>query len=261
MTAASRASSVDRPWGDVPLGTGGTHTVEVGALRLILRRTPSEIWLQTQRAPAWTDPGEGDWLRFAAAPESALVIRPAMPDRVLVVSHEHRYHLPPRRDAKVYVRIPLFVQVVMTYKRHETVLLDVPSIVLSDTWWGTFTEGELAYWLSTTARSAVEDSLFLPHVGMCTLRMVNESAEPLPVERFALQAAHLSLFTDGRKNWTDEVRVRYEDRPEGSEIRFGEEPPAEAGPADLLAAPRIRPGRGIHVRTFDRLRSLSSLGL
>ncbi len=250
-----------RPWGGVTLPVGETRTGEWGTLRLILRRTAGELWIQQQRSPEPTDPDQGDWMRFAVPADGAVSIRPAMPDRMLVVSHEHRYHLPPRRDANVYVRIPLFVQIVMAHRRLDTVLLDLPSIVLSDTWWGSFTEGEVAYWLSTSARAAVDDTLFLPHVGMCPLRLVNESTTSLPVERFALQVAHLSLFSDGKRNWTDEVQVRYEDSPDGSEIRYGDEPPAEAGPADLLASPRVRAGRRLHVRTFDRLRSLSSLGL
>jgi hypothetical protein len=262
MTPAAASPSIGaRPWGAASLQVGETRSLDLGTLRLVIRRTTGEVWLQSQRSPKLHDPDEGEWQRWAAPRESGLVIRPAMPDRLIVVSHEHGYHLPPRREAKVYVRIPLFVQVAIAEERSETTLVDLPSIVLSDTWWGTFTEGELAYWLTTKARVAVADDLFLPHVGMCPLRLVNESADSLPIERFALQAAHLSLFSDGRKNWTDEVRVIYEDSPEGSEIRFAERPPEEATGAELLAPPRVGPARGLHTRTFDRLKSLSTLGL
>ena len=254
------ATAAATPWGALVLGDGETRTLDLGTLRVVLRRTAEEVWVQAQRAPRWSDPEEGDWQRWSAAPEASVAVRPAMPDRLLVVSHEHSYHLPPRRDARVYVRIPLFVQVVLGGRRSEQVLVDLPSVVLSHTWWGTLEEGELGYWLTTKARAALTDDLFLPHFGICPLRLENASGDALPVQRFALQVTHLSLFGDGHKIWTDEVRVRYEGSPEGSEIRFGEEPPEEADGAELLAGARVPAARGLHVRTFDRLRHLSSFG-
>jgi hypothetical protein len=260
--SASRGSAPAgaTPWGALELGDGETRSLDLGTLRLIVRRTAEEVWVQAQRAPRLSDPEEGDWQRWSVAPEATVALRPAMPDRLLVVSHEHSYHLPPRREAKVYVRIPLFVQVMLDGRRSEQALADLPSIVLSQTWWGTLAEGELGWWLTTKARAALTDDLFLPHYGVCRLRLENASGEALPVQRFALQVTHLSLFSDGRKTWTDEVRVRYEGSSEGSEVRFSAEPPEEAGGARLLAGPRVPAARGLHVRTFDRLRHLSALG-
>ena len=261
MTAPrGSATTQATPWGTLELGDGETRSMDLGTLRLVVRRTAEEVWVQEQRAPRLCEPDDGDWQRWSASREATVDVRPAMPDRLLVVSHEHSYHLPPNRGAKVYVRIPLFVQVVLGGGRSEQVLADLPSVVLSHTWWGTREAGELGYWLTTKARAAIPDDLFVPHYGVCPLHLENASAGALPVERFALQVVHLSLFGDGRKIWTDEVRVRYEGSPEGSEIRFGEEAPEEADGAELLAGPRVPPARGLHVRTFDRLRQLSSLG-
>lgn len=198
--------------------SGGSRQLELGTLHLTLERTPKEVWLRMHRTPGG-DPENDDWLRWAAPKEARIEVRPAIPDRLVVVSHEHPYHLPPGGRSQVFVRIPLFVQVVVIDGDSEVVVADEPSIVLSDTWWGSFTEGELAYWLTTKARAEVSDDLFLPHIGMCPLRMVNDSHEALPVERFAVRVPHLSLFSDHGRNWTDQVNVRYEDAPE--EARSG----------------------------------------
>jgi hypothetical protein len=249
------------PWGDLTLEVDETRAFDLGTLRLLVRRTPGEVWVQLQRAPQLGDPERGQWMRWSSGRDATLSLRPAMPDRALVVSHEYSYHLAPRGEARVFVRIPLFVQLVMTVRGRNEILADAPSIVLSDTWWGTLEEGELSYWLTTTARSEMAPELFLPHLGVCPLRLVNQSNHALPVERFALQVAHLTLFEADARCWTDEVRVRYEDSPEGSEIRFDEEPPPEAPGAALLAPARVKAARGLHARTFDRLRSISTLGL
>ena len=246
------------PWGEVPLRPREPQVFELGTLRLVIQRVAKEIWIQTQRGPDLADPDAGDWQRWAAPMESHIEVRPAVPDRLLVVSHEHRYHLPPRGETRFYVRIPLFVQVVLRSEVGEVVIADVPSIVLSDTWWGTHIEGELSYWLTTKARVELTDDLFLPHLGMCPFRLLNDSPEALPVERFAVRVPHLTLFSEAGHNWTDEVNVRYEDSPEGSEIRFATSAPAEARAAGLIASPRVESERGFRARTFDRLRSLSS---
>lgn len=248
------------PWGKLGLQPGATHEMELGTLRLTLRRTSGEVWLRASRSNGG-DAEAAPWQRWAAAPGTDVVIRPAVPDRLLVVSHEHEYHLPPEGESRIFVRIPLFVQVALSFDDREIVAADLPSLVLSDTWWGSFTEGELAYWLSTKARAELTDDLFLPHFGMCTLRLVNDSDVALSVERFAVRVAHLSLFTGRGRTWTDDVSVRYEDSPEGSEIRFGQKPPGEAGETTRIAAPRVPLGRSFRAKTFDRLRSLSNLGV
>lgn len=253
----TEARSAPGPWGDVTPALDESHSVELGTLRLVIKRSAGEFWIQARRGV--DDPDE--WLRWPAPAGRRLEVRPATPDRLLVVSHEYLFHLPPEGEARVFVRIPLFVQLVMTGGATERVVVDLPSTVLSDTWWGTFTEGELAYWHTTTARVALSDDLFLPRLAMCPFRLVNLSEEALSVDRFAVRVPHLSLFSDGRSNWTDEVVVRYTDDPEGSEIRFGGRAPAEASESRLIAHPRSSPERGLRARTFDRLRELSSLGL
>lgn len=245
------------PWGEVVLEPEESHVVELGTLGLTVKRTAKEVWVQARRGTAEPE----DWIRWPMAPHRGLEVRRAVPDRLLVVSHEYLYHLPPDAETHIYVRIPLFVQVVITGAPDDLIVADLPSIVLSDTWWGTFIEGELAYWLTTTARITLSDDLFLPHLAMCPFRLVNRAPDALPLDRFAVRVPHLSLFSERERNWTDEVVVRYEDSPEGSEIRFRGEPPPEAPQARLIAQPRTPSERGFQARTFDRLRSLSNLGL
>jgi hypothetical protein len=253
--------SDSNPWGELDLRPEESHAVRLGTLELDIKRVDSEVWVRVARSPAGADSHANAWERWPVPPRMRVELRPAVPDRLLVVSPETTYHLPPHAEARVYVRMPLFAQLVLVDDRTETVALDLPSIVLSDTWWGTFTEGELGYWLTTKARTQLTDDLFVPHSCMCPFRLKNESAQALHVERFAVRVAHLTIFADGGRHWTDEVDVRYEDSPEGSEIRFGSRPPAEAPTARLLGSPRVPINRRFHARTFDRLRSLSHLGL
>lgn len=249
------------PWGKVELEVGGSRALEIGTLHLALERRSAEVRVQARRADGAAPPDAGEWTRWVTPRDARLLVRPALPDRLLVVSPEQPLHLLPGAEARLFVRIPLFVQLVVSGSRTGDVrLTDEPSVVLSDTWWGTYEEGELGYWLATTARAEVSGDLFLPHVAMCPFHLANRGRETLSVDRFAVQVPHLSIFATDGALWTDEVGVRYEGSLDSSEIRFGGAAPAEAPGAERLSKPRVPPPTGFHARTFQRLRSLSGLG-
>jgi len=143
----------------------------------------------------------------------------------------------------------------------ETVTLtELPSVVLSDTWWGEFTDGELCYWLPTSARRRVSQETFAQHRAVCPLDLSNRSEKELEVEKIALRVAHLSLFGAERGFWSDVTRVRYRGEAEGSEIEVSGRAPEEAGAATRVAEPRSRLAKSFRTRTFSRLRTLSGLG-
>ncbi|MDX1495841.1 MAG: hypothetical protein R3253_17350 [Longimicrobiales bacterium] len=259
-------------WGDVGLGVGDSAEYTFGHLRLRLRRRAEELWLNAshdeegvaetpgasglQRDVSFDDVAPESWLRWAVPAEESLALHPALPDRLVVVSPEQPFHLPPEGRAKVFVRIPLFVRVRTTGEvSSEATLEEFPSLVLSDTWWGTFTEGELGYWLETRARRQIGPELYQQHLAICPFVLVNRSDSPLPVERFAVRVAYLTLFGRSGAVWTDEVQVRYRGGPEGSEIRYTGKVPDDAGDVELMAKSREPAPRGFHARTFGRLKA------
>lgn len=250
-------------WGPLELGTGEEVEKRLGDLRLRLRRRPEEVWMLVSHDEAEEDGRSPDgavedeeWVRWAARPDEGLELRPVMPDRPVVVSPEQPFFLPPAGRARVFVRIPLFVRIQIPDGHGGGSALDeVPSQVLSDTWWGTFTEGELGYWIETRARREIDPSLYESHMAICPFILSNRSDQVLPVERFALRVAYLTLFGRDDACWTDEVQVRYKGGVEGSEIRYTGQVPEQAGDVELMAPSREKAPRGLHARTFGKLRS------
>lgn len=247
-------------WGDSTLAAGEEVTHSFGHLRMRLRRQAEEIWLHTFHddgsdgsAQSGAPGRDSDaWIRWAVPAGDAIHLQPALPDRLVVVSPERPFYLPPEGRARIFVRIPLFARVQVGGEGRIT-LGEFASVVLSDTWWGTFTDGELGYWLGTRARRIVDSSLYEPHLAICPFVLVNESDSVLPVEHFAVRVAYLTLFGRGKAVWTDEVQVRYRGGAEGSEIRYTGRKPDDAGDLDHLASSRERAPRGFHARTFGRL--------
>lgn len=244
------------PWGIHLLEADAETTIEVGPLLLHLRRRGDEIHLREQREnePVVEEP---EWTRWATAGWSGgIELSPTFPDRAVVVEPEEPFHLLPGAEARIYVRVALWVRVDVVEKDTRTTLATIPSITSSDTWWGSLEEGELCYWVQTHARRVITADLFENHLAICPLQLQNRSSGSLPVEKVALRVGFLTLYAHDGSIWADETSVRYQGDVEGSRLDMAGTPPREVPDATLLAPPRTKMARGFKARTFHRLRSL-----
>jgi hypothetical protein len=263
-TAPEAGVEFPRPWGVHTLEGTGTHRVELGPITFWLRARNGEIWVAHAATPAEgrSDPEPPDvesWVRWAAGGDVRRIrLVPAFPDRPLVVEPEPAFRLLRHAEARVYVRVPLWVRVQLV--EPAVTLVEVPTVPLSDTWFGDFIDGELCYWHHTTARREVTPDLFQRHLAMCPIRLSNQADGELKVEKIALRVAHLSLFATPTELWGDEASVRYEGEEAGSVIVMSGKPPREAPEAGLVAPPRVPIQRNFRTRSFARLKALSGLG-
>lgn len=275
MSNDTNETGLTRPWGRYTLSDRETITVRLGGRDVWIRRRDGEAQVaHTDRGPGAGDlalwgegappaapPEDVDWSRWAPPGVAEEVeVRPVLPDRAVVLRPEWPFRLLSGSEARVYVRVPLSVRVDLRIEDDWRTLLTVPSVAMSDTWWGDLNAGELGYWLPTTARRSMQPSKFAPHLAVCPLHMRNATDAELEVEKLALRVAHLTLFQAERGIWADEARVLYLGHDEGSQIEMSGQPPAEAGAAIQVAAPKTRAHKGLRARTFHRIRALQSFG-
>jgi hypothetical protein len=237
-------------WGDRPMpGDGEILKIDVGPLTLWLKTVGDEIWLASARvggegpSPREGPPDDLAWSRWALRDRPHhLRILPVLPDRAMVVKPEHPFTLTRLARARVYMRVPTWVRVEAVDEAggKPVRLAEVPTISLSDTWWGDFLDGEMAYWLTTKARRAPTPDLL--------------------VEKLLMRVEHLSIYEKDGRLWAEEVRVEYHGEAEGSDIHMDDHPPEEAKGAREITPPRTQ-SRSFKARTFARLRALSGFGL
>lgn len=257
------APPTEGPWGAIALSAGASERLVIGPLALTLRRERDELWVHARRegaegaeAPGGTA-GADAWTRWVAAGNSIRTrVSPTLADRPVVVAPEVPFRLAPGITARIYVRIPLWARIALVGSS-EIALLEEPTIVMSDTWWGDLSTGELAYWLPTKARREVDETLAEPHLVVCPVVLRNESDDILPVEKLAIRVMHMSIYRSGSMLWANETRVRYEDEAEGSRIDMAERPPKEAADAELLAPPREEMPRGLRAKTFAKFKLIA----
>lgn len=278
MALPSGAEALFEPWGSRTLEPGRSIALRIGARDLWLRREGGEIWLAHHEESALSGPSSDpppteppspelpedvEWARWATpGGEREILCRPALPDRTVVLKPERSFRLLNRAEARVFVRVPLWIRLeLVPADEGELVLLDeIPSLAMSDTWWGDFLEGELAWWLPTTARREMRPELHLPHLAVCPLRLVNRSGSDLAVEKLAFRVPHLSLFVHDGHFWADQARVTYRGDAEGSQIDMDGRSPEEARGGVRVAQPRTALQKGFRARTFDRLKHLPGVG-
>lgn len=242
------------PWGSHDVPADDELTFEVGPLQLRLRRAQGELRALVEREGE--PEGDGRWIRWAADDVTRVSVAPLFPERPLVVEPEDPFWLLRGSEARIYVRVPIWVG--LTGHGHvDHTLLRLPSVVASDTWWGTLSEGELCYWLSTRARRELAPGEVTPHMAVCPLQLVNHSEDDLHVEKIALRVAYLGLYGHGGGLWSDETRVVYTGDLDGSRLDMAGHAPPEAEGASLISSPARRMERGFRARTFRRLRSIA----
>lgn len=255
-------------WGDRPVpAPGEAQRLDVGPLTVWLRAENGELWITHSRAAGGEEPDRSlpagaQWSRWALPEEQRhLRLSPVFPDRPLVVKPEHAFTLMRRASARIYMRVPIWVRVEVMDRPggRRALLTEIPTVLLSETWWGDVRDGELAYWLTTKGRRKPMLDLLDAHQVVSAVQLDNLSDDDLQVEKLSLRVEHLSVYEKDGWLWAEEVRLEYHGEDEGTDIKMADNPPPEAAGAREIAPPRVQ-GRSFKARTFARLRALSGWG-
>lgn len=200
-------------------------------------------------------PEAGQWRRVgsvAASPELKLL--PALPNRPVVVRPEVPYTILPGERVQFYVGVPLWIHL---QSKDDVMLVEEPVVRLSNTWFGTPMEGELAYAMRTMAKRQLEDLDFHPWRAVCPVRIKNQRKERLTFERICLHVQYLDLYQDAREGiWTNESGVTVR---EGSDNNWSRISYARSAPDDLKAATLLVKARD-EVRGGFSLKALTGAG-
>lgn len=246
-------------WLQCKLQEGELFCHRIGPLSVFLKKQLNEIWIAGSRDDKLggnlQQPGDDiNWIRTALPEEfEEFQLSPAFPDRPVVIDTENVYRFFSQTDTKIYTRIPVFVRITPVLKP-DLVITEIPVRILSETWFGAFTEGELSYALSTTARRTLNEVLIDPHLIICPIKIKNISEQELKFEKICLRVEHLSIFKNKNTLWADETEITYYGKERNSEINVKGAPPEEAKSATLVTPPRKPARENIGKKTFKLLR-------
>ncbi len=246
-------------WPTFTLKDRDIHRYRIGPLTIFLKRFLDEIWVasirddDTRGDPAGL-PEKPEWIRLALPGEfDEYRIRPVMPDRPVIIDTEHSYSFFSQTRTRVFSRVPAWVRITPA-SRDDLIIAELPTVVLSETWFGGFTEGELSYAVSSTARRILTEDLLEPHLVVCPMEIRNNSDAELKFEKVCLRVDRLSIFARGDALWSDETVIDYQGMDSSTDTEIKGVRPPEAGDAKLVSKPRMPVRKTIGMKTFRRLR-------
>lgn len=226
-------------WRSLELKTEESGKLVVGPVQIYYRHMLNEVWVATDRSQLEkVDPDKLEWSRWAfRSNQIKLKIVPMMPDRQVTVRPDTPFRLTKGTSIRIYTRVPTWIAV---YAIDDTLhkLVEIPTVILSKTWFGDFIDGTLSYWLSTRARRSIVSEMFQPHTVICTLNIRNESDEDLSIEKINLLAERLSIYIKDDQLWSDEMDVLYKGGDQHSELTVKSTAPEYASDAILVTQPR-----------------------
>lgn len=256
-------------WGEHEIPLKKIKNWSIGDLNLWCKRTKDEIQIAYSKISGdniketeINEPEENiSWSRWALKKEHPTIqLVPLLPDRPVVVKPESPFKLNKGIHARVYIRVPIWIKINLT-TRESVTLFEVPTVVLSNTWFGTFFEGELCYWISSGIRREIEADPTRPYLAICPIQLMNKSDNDLVVEKICLRVSNLSLFFDKKQLWADETKVTYKGEQSTSQIVFTGKPSAEAKAVELISSPRNPVKKSIVAHTFASLKDLPGIGI
>ena len=259
---------INKNWGVFEIALDKLYSWKIGDLNVWCRKGTGEIQIAHQYSDSTVDnqeliepPEDISWSRWALKKDKIEIqLSPQLPDRPVVVKPESSFRIIIGAQAKIYIRVPLWLRINLSTKPSEK-LLEIPAVVLSNTWFGTFFEGELCYWISTGARRQIEPDANRPYLAICPIQLINNAEEELLVEKICLRVANLSLFSDGVQLWSDETNVFYKGGNGISQVKASGVPPKEARSAKLISSPRNPKKKSLAMKTFASIRELPGLGV
>jgi len=253
-------------WGEFEFAPGQTLRWQIGPKALWISRADGE-WkvaseegrdrldsrLTVAEAAAEQVGDEVDLKRFAVRDDSrALRLVPALPDRPLIVNTAKPFFVPSKETATLYVSAPLWFRVLLAGSEAE--LVDTATVRPSDTWFGPDTlSGELCYASRTSARLHMEDLPLRPHRAVSTVRIRNNAASTLPLEKLKVPVENLSLFASEEGHlWTETLTLERKEDSENASIRLDSKP-AHGVAVTPVAPPRSKISKGVVLDVFGRL--------
>lgn len=254
----------DGLWEPKKIERGETLSIQLGPLDLWIHRGEQEWHVASEYQSSKTENlaysrndemPDRKWTRWVINEQiDEVSLHPVMPDRPLIVRPEMRVCLLPNQSVQFYIGVPIWI-VVSLGGRFQNII-EIPSIVLSNSWFGPTTEGELCYAMRTTAKLRQQDLQPHPHRAVVPFEIRNLSDEKLDFTRLCLHTRNLRIFQGHERMWTNQGRATYRGEEKWSRVVYARGVPPFGGAKQMIGKARDPSDRGAILRTFDNWKTM-----
>ncbi len=188
-------------------------------------------------------------IRFPCSLQS-LVISPKLADRPIVAKTNRPLYLPSGEGIRMIIGTPIWIH----FQQAENELIELSTVKLSDTWFGSDTlTGELCYASETRARLSLDGVQTSPWKAFTAVHLLNSGEDGIHIERISIPVPNLTLYRGGSRFWTSPVRVTRTSSADIGEVRVSGKPPAHVLDPVEISAPRKKLEGGVVRRAMGLL--------
>ena len=161
---------------------------------------------------------------FTFHTQAEIELKPVLADLPLASKLERPLYIPGGEDILLYVSSPVWIRI--QTKKGKIILDEVPTFVLSDTWFGPNTrEGELCYAGHTYCSPHLKDIPAGPDRIITPMLIKNHAKQMLMLENISVPLPYLSVYSDSENFlWTEQLYV-YREEDESPEVEVAKGPP------------------------------------
>ncbi len=239
-------NNLPAPWQNLASSDDATIAAELDRLTINVRRTNEECWLdyrypQEQHIQPLGDAQQSLRILLNHG-DRPIHVTPQLADRPVVARPMVPTEVPPKERATLFISAVLWARVGIG----EQLLAELPTLRLSDTWFGATTmSGELCYASQTRALLRLDNVPYSAFRAIIPVTIDNQGEDNVKLERINVPVPHLTLYCDGEKFWTSALTILRETNLATAKLRIDATPP----PHSIIAAAPRRPIRG---GVFDR---------
>ncbi|MCB0265060.1 MAG: hypothetical protein R3C41_10055 [Calditrichia bacterium] len=245
-------------WGKQELPQIETKLWRFGPLHVWLKTRYDELWIahhhsETEIAEQPDDLKWERWTLKKLPPE--LHFKPMLPNLPVVVKTEHPFRVVQNVQTKIYVRVPLWVGIVLDGNQ----VIELPTMQLSKTWFGGFVDGEICYSLTTSARKEALFENERAFLAVSPIQILNKSEDELLVDKLCHRVDRLNLYQQNERFWTNETKIYFQGNNNISDIDYSRKVPQESSGAKLVTPARLGSHRSVTAKTFDSIKDFAKL--
>jgi hypothetical protein len=249
-------------WTDTPIEDGGRQQYLLEDMNIIINRRGDELTLASL-GPDFVDIDDGEipWNRFVTGSEDIRIrLTPLTPDKPVVVNPEYPVQILPGQSAKFFILLPAWIEVSIQ-KSPPVILSEIPSAVLSATWFGGPLDGILSYSLNSPAIRRTDESV-LPEPGelkiISPLSIRNKSEELLSLQDLNIHCEHLKVYQGATRNWTNEIQISFFGGSQPSKVHYVEKRPNFEEVGKGHSGPRIKIRQDLLAKSYSFLKNFTA---
>jgi len=256
-------------WDSSTVASETLYRASFSTLTVWLKRSREDWYLASQRSDKETDPAplrevkgskprqDLNFSRWVVGQDvSTVQFVPAMPDRPVVVRPAIALNVPAGKDVLFFLSIPVWVRVAAQPPNGIT-LCELPTLILSNTWFGEPTAGELCYALRTRAMRSLEEIETRPCTAICPVSIRNRAPKKLDFERLCVRVEHMNVYRGRQRLWTNELEVRFQGDGYSTQVTIGKGAPKFAENPIKVCEAREPVEKALLKQSFSALRSLT----